>query len=67
MNEFNWSSYGRWENKMISDSYGHDCFCNCDSCHKIHIDSWKVEENARDINFDCCRNEISMGGLNYGG
>ena len=35
----------------------HEYECNCEECHKIHVEDMEVWENARMIEFRCCRDQ----------
>lgn len=50
-------AYDRWKTTTPADSW-HKEECNCDECHEGHIESGMVEQMARHIDYECCRNEI---------
>lgn len=59
MREFNWAVYDRWLTTTPEDR-AHKEECNCEGCHKGHIESGSVAENAESPDFGCCKDQIEL-------
>jgi hypothetical protein len=50
-------AYDNWLTTTPEDR-AHQPECNCERCHAQHIEMCEVPENARRIDYQCCKDEL---------
>lgn len=50
-------SYDNWRTTTPADR-SHIEECNCDSCHRWHVENGKVREFSEMPDFECCEHEM---------
>jgi hypothetical protein len=45
---------------MFDPPVGHSAECNCEPCHREHVDTGNVIENASRPDFRCCSDQLDL-------